>query len=92
MNNKSTERKTFPFLWVLALIFITLKLTGYIAWSWWWVLSPLWTPLVFVLVVVVPIMTIIFMVKTNREKVLAEAEEDQRRQDTLQGFDDARKH
>ena len=92
MNNKSTERKTFPFLWVLALIFITLKLTGYIAWSWWWVLSPLWAPPVFFLIVVLPIMAIFFMVKTNREKVLAEAEEDQRRQDTLQGFDDARKH
>lgn len=92
MNNKSTERKTFPFLWILALIFITLKLTGYIAWSWWWVLAPLWAGLAFVLVVVVPIMAIFFMVKTNREKVLAEAEEDQRRQDTLQGFDDVRKH
>ncbi len=26
----------------LALIFITLKLTGHIHWSWWWVLSPIW--------------------------------------------------
>lgn len=26
----------------LALLFIGLKLTGYIAWSWLWVLSPLW--------------------------------------------------
>jgi len=24
------------------IVFIVLKLTGYIAWSWWWVLSPLW--------------------------------------------------
>ena len=30
------------FLGMLALIFITLKLTGYIAWSWIWVLAPLW--------------------------------------------------
>jgi hypothetical protein len=28
----------------LALIFITLKLTGFLAWSWWWVLAPLWIP------------------------------------------------
>jgi hypothetical protein len=27
---------------LLTLIFITLKLTGVIAWSWWWVLSPIW--------------------------------------------------
>jgi len=29
------------FLLVLTLIFITLKLTGNIDWSWWWVLSPI---------------------------------------------------
>ena len=30
------------FLPILAILFIGLKLTGYIAWSWLWVLSPLW--------------------------------------------------
>jgi fatty acid desaturase len=30
------------FATLLTLVFIVLKLTGYIAWSWWWVLSPLW--------------------------------------------------
>ncbi len=30
------------FATLLTLTFIVLKLTGYIAWSWWWVLSPLW--------------------------------------------------
>jgi len=32
----------FPLLGILGLIFITLKLTGVIAWSWWWVLAPFW--------------------------------------------------
>jgi len=27
-------------------IFIVLKLIGVISWSWWWVLSPLWIPLI----------------------------------------------
>jgi hypothetical protein len=27
---------------ILFLIFMTLKLTGYIDWSWWWVTAPLW--------------------------------------------------
>lgn len=35
---------TFPFFSLLGLIFITLKLTGHIAWSWWWVLAPFWIP------------------------------------------------
>jgi len=30
------------FIPLLTLLFIGLKLTGYIAWSWWWVLSPYW--------------------------------------------------
>ena len=29
------------FSWALTLIFIVLKLTNVIAWSWWWVLSPI---------------------------------------------------
>lgn len=35
----------FPILGILGLIFITLKLTGHIAWSWLWVLAPFWIPL-----------------------------------------------
>lgn len=27
---------------LLTIVFITLKLTGHIDWSWWWVLSPIW--------------------------------------------------
>ena len=32
------------FFGVLTLIFIVLKLTNVIAWSWWWVLSPILIP------------------------------------------------
>ena len=35
----------FPILGILGLIFITLKLTGHITWSWLWVLAPWWIPL-----------------------------------------------
>lgn len=30
---------------MLLIVFIVLKLTDLIAWSWWWVLSPLWMPM-----------------------------------------------
>lgn len=30
------------FLGMLTILFIGLKLTGHIDWSWWWVLCPLW--------------------------------------------------
>jgi hypothetical protein len=39
------------FTGLLTLLFIGLKLTGYINWSWWWVLSPLWIGFIFVLLV-----------------------------------------
>jgi len=29
---------------LLSILFIGLKLTGHIGWSWWWVLSPVWIP------------------------------------------------
>ncbi len=29
---------------VLFVVFLVLKLTGNIDWSWWWVTSPLWIP------------------------------------------------
>lgn len=34
-----------------ALTFVVLKLTGVVAWSWWWVLSPVWAPLALAAVV-----------------------------------------
>ena len=48
------------FTGLLTILFVALKLTGQIGWSWWWVLSPLWiTALVglsfFMLLVVVAI-------------------------------------
>ena len=30
---------------VLFIVFLILKLTNVITWSWWWVTSPLWIPL-----------------------------------------------
>ena len=39
---KEYSQKDAWFLYALALVFITLKLTGFIDWSWWWVTAPLW--------------------------------------------------
>lgn len=34
---------------VLFIVFLVLKLTGTIDWSWWWVTSPLWLPITLIL-------------------------------------------
>ena len=39
MSNQSSG---IGFVGLLTILFIGLKLTGYIGWSWWWVLSPMW--------------------------------------------------
>ena len=49
------------FIGFLALIFITLKLTGYITWSWWLVTLPLWggVALIFSLLIIGPVIAIV---------------------------------
>jgi len=47
------------FALVLTLVFIVLKLTDQIDWSWWWVLSPLWIPLALVLSIAIITMLIL---------------------------------
>ena len=39
----------------LFLVFLVLKLTNVIAWSWWWITAPLWIPALttFVLILVI---------------------------------------
>lgn len=53
MNKKKGSNGGMDLLSVLCLIFIVLKLTGLISWSWWWVLSPLWICLALVIMVVI---------------------------------------
>lgn len=47
--NNTTTRGGISFLGLLTIVFITLKLTHNIDWSWWWVLAPILWPLYFVL-------------------------------------------
>ena len=37
----------------LTIVFVILKLTKVITWSWWWVLSPLWVDLILTIIVLV---------------------------------------
>lgn len=39
-SSSSSSNGGIGFVGLLTVVFITLKLTGYISWSWFWVLSP----------------------------------------------------
>lgn len=51
----------------LFLVFLVLKLTGVIAWSWWWVTAPLWIPVVFV-TFLIAIVAITHTIKYRKRK------------------------
>ena len=42
MSESSSSSSGIGFTGLLTVLFVALKLTGYISWSWWWVLSPVW--------------------------------------------------
>lgn len=45
MSDSNGSSSGIGFFGLLGVLFIGLKLTGHVEWSWLWVLSPLWLPL-----------------------------------------------
>lgn len=65
-SNPSAHTSGF-FTSALTVLFIGLKLTGHIDWSWWWVLSPLWISALLALTVIA-IVGIVVWRKTAKQK------------------------
>jgi hypothetical protein len=63
-KNNSNSSSGIGFFGLMFLIFMTLKLTGYITWSWWWVTAPLWGG--FALMGIVAIIAIIIISIKNK--------------------------
>lgn len=58
MSDKSAGGSGIGFIGLLTILFIGLKLTNHIDWSWLWVLSPLWIPFALLLTAVVVAYTV----------------------------------
>lgn len=52
MENNSNYTSGLSFSSVLFLVFLVLKLTNVIDWSWWWVTAPLWIHIIIFFVIV----------------------------------------
>ncbi len=52
-SSSSSSSSGIGFAGLLTVAFIVLKLTGFIDWSWWWVLSPIWISAIIALVSIV---------------------------------------
>lgn len=61
-KNSSSSSSGIGFMGLLAIVFITLKLMGYITWSWWWVTAPLWGGFAFFIAVFAAIFIVAFIV------------------------------
>ena len=49
MSNTNRNSSGIGLTSLLTVLFVGLKLTGNIDWSWWWVLSPLWITAILVI-------------------------------------------
>ena len=51
---------------ILFIVFLILKLCKVIAWSWWWVASPLWIMALFVIAVMILYFIIAFLMELRK--------------------------
>lgn len=51
MKDKNVSNSGMGFISVLTLIFVVLKLTNNISWSWVWVLSPIWISTILIILI-----------------------------------------
>ena len=52
MSDQTTTYSGISLTTVLFVVFLVLKLTHVIDWSWWWVTAPLWIPVALVVCIV----------------------------------------
>ena len=67
-ESKTVNNNSIGFFGLLTLIFITLKLTGYIDWSWWLVLMPLFIPVIIIFTILVIMLVMGARVRQRRNR------------------------
>lgn len=67
--DSSSSSGGIGFVGLLTILFIGLKLTGYITWSWVWVLSPLWISfIVFIVIVLIIVLVLLVIGKKSKSR------------------------
>ena len=69
MKNEQATSSGLCFGTVLFIVFLVLKLTNYIDWSWWWITAPVWIPLglVVMILIVTALVLIVKEIKSKRQ-------------------------
>lgn len=58
MSESAKISSGIGFTGLLTVLFIGLKLTNVINWSWWWVLSPLWIDFALIIIIIIVLLLI----------------------------------
>jgi hypothetical protein len=71
MSNSNTSTGGIGFAGLLTILFIALKLTHAIRWSWWWILSPIWISAALTIVIVGLVVGIAWVSVSAKERKAA---------------------
>lgn len=82
-NNNGSAAGVIGFCDLLTIVFIVLKLTGVISWSWLWVLAPIWIPVAIILAMLLVVLIVVLV-----EEGVKQTEEKQHRQERSLGIDE----
>lgn len=63
-DNNNSNAGGVGFFTILFVVFLILKLTHTINWSWWWVTAPLWLPGA-ILLVIVTLVSLVILIKRS---------------------------
>lgn len=58
MSSSSSSSSGIGFCGLLCIVFIVLKLTGFIDWSWWWITAPVWGGFLLLIIIILLILWI----------------------------------
>ena len=71
MSNSNSKTGGNTFTGLLAIAFIVLKLCNVINWSWCWVLSPIWIPILIVIILSIAYFFLLWLAKIDDRKRIA---------------------
>lgn len=66
MSENKASSGGIGFVGLLTIAFVVLKLTHYIDWSWWWVLSPIWITAAVVVLVILAVLAVAVFVEKSK--------------------------
>jgi predicted tellurium resistance membrane protein TerC len=67
-NSSSSSSGGIGFVGMLTILFIGLKLTNNIDWSWWWVISPIWISVSLFISFVVISLIVMVIVEARKDR------------------------